>query len=296
MLGVGQRVNIEELADRLAHGTEILRPLLLRDEALLLDAEDIDRARNAHHEECELIGDVAGVRQLLAELFEHTAVGKRAERVEQAVDHRQRDGEPAFGVMPVGLVLPGAAQLLVLVGLRDAERDHADAHERHSHERERRQIVADADSDEREHRYDRAGAVADGGGDGELYVPETEIADGHGENVEHRNRQIHENDLPCDADLPDEDLIGSVQTHNDTDGHDHFEMAVFVAAVLTANFGEKIGAAPAEQSDECKPKPHNECLFLSCFYFRTSKYIKPGIYFARAIFAGKNPAFQRKAG
>ena len=34
MLGVGQRVDIEELADRLAHGAEILRPLLLRDEAL----------------------------------------------------------------------------------------------------------------------------------------------------------------------------------------------------------------------------------------------------------------------
>ena len=238
MLGVGQRVDIEELADRLAHGAEILRPLLLRNEALLLDAEDIDRARNAHHEECELIGDVAGVRQLLAELFKHTAVGERAECVEQAVDHRQRDGEPAFGVMPVGLVLPGAAQLLVFVGLRNAERDHADAHERHSHERERRKIVADANGDEREHRYDRAGAVADGGGDGELYIPETEIADGHGENVEHRNGQIHENDLPCDADLPDEDLIGGVQTHDDADSRDHFQVTVFIGLGLAAYFGE----------------------------------------------------------
>ena len=51
--------------------------------------------------------------------------------------------------------------------------------------------------------------------------------------------------------------LGIVEAHHKAHGHDHLEMAVLIVRVLTADLAEQVRAAPADQSDEGKPKPHN---------------------------------------
>ena len=259
MLAVGEGVDVKELAGRLEDRAGVLGGFLLCDELLLFDAEHPDRAEDADKEERQLIGDI---RAVLVEHLEHKTVGKGAQRVEQTVDHGDREGDPAFGVVVIGCVLARPSQLLVLVGLDKAEGDHADAHERHRDERDGRQILADAGGDQRQHRDDRAGAVADRGGDRKLDIAQPEIADGHREDIEHRDRQIGQDDLATNLNAVEEDLIGSVQPHHKTHGHDHFQMTVFVLCVLAADLGEQVRAAPAEQCDDCESKPHNSCFLF----------------------------------
>ena len=253
VLGIGQGVDIEELADGLENGAGVLGRLLPGDQLLLLDAQHVDGAEDAHDQEGQLIGAVGAV---LVQHLQHAAVGKGAQRVQQAVDDGDQNGDPALGVVVVGGVLPGAAELLVLVGLGKAQGDDADADQGHGHQGHGGQILADAHGEKGQHRDDGAGAVADGGGDGQLDVPQAQIADGHGEDVQHGDRQIGQNDLPAHLHAAREDLIGRVQAHDEAHGRHHFQMAVLVLSVLAADLGEQVRAAPAEQRDDCEGKPH----------------------------------------
>ena len=45
----------------------------------------------------------------------------------------------------------------------------------------------------------------------------------------------------------DEDLIGRVQAHYEAYRHYHLQVAVLVTGILTADFGKKIRAAPAQE-------------------------------------------------
>ena len=138
--------------------------------------------------------------------------------------------------MVVGGVLAGSSEILVLVGFDKAEGDDAAADQGHGDKGDGGQILTDAVAEKREQRDDGAGAVADRGGNRELDIPQAEIADGHGEDIEHGDGQIGQNDLGVDLHALDEDLIGRVQTHHDADRHDHLEMAVRVVSVSASYF------------------------------------------------------------
>ena len=260
MLGVGKGIDIEELADGLKYRAGVLRGLLLEDELLLLYAEGVHRACDTGGKEGQLIGDICGV---LIEDFEHAAVGKGAESVKQAVDNGDEEGNPALGIVPVGFVLPRAAKLGVLVGFREAEEEHAEADERDRDERHRGQIVTDADSRKGEHGDDGTGAVADRRGYRKLDIPQADIADGHRENVQYRDRQISQEDAPAYLNAADKNFIAGVQTHDNADCRDHFQVTVFIGLGLAAYFGEKIRAAPAEQGNDREGEPHRKITHLS---------------------------------
>lgn len=63
------------------------------DELLLFNAENVHGAYDADDKEGQLIRNVCRV---LIEGFEHAAVGKCAERIQQAVDNGKRYCKPAF--------------------------------------------------------------------------------------------------------------------------------------------------------------------------------------------------------
>ena len=233
MLGVGKGVDIEELADGLEYRAGVFRRFLLCDKALLLHDRDIEQRHEADDKEGQLVGDVRGV---LIDYLQNAAVGKGAERVKQAIDYRDKYGDPALGVVPVASVLPCAAKLLVLVRLGKAKPDNADAHERHSDKRHGRHLVPDADGDNGQHRDYRAGAVAYRGGYRKLDISKPQISHRHRHYVQCRHGQIRQDNFQINLHAADEYLIRRVQTHHDTDRRDHLEMGVFVLLILTANF------------------------------------------------------------
>ena len=51
------------------------------------------------------------------------------------------------------------------------------------------------------------------------------------------------------------DHIGRMQAHNEADGNDHFQMGRLILFAAAADLGKQIGAAPADERDECKPEP-----------------------------------------
>ena len=269
MLGVGKGVDIEELADGLEYSAGVLRGFLPEDELLLLYAEGVYRACDTGGEEGQLIGDICGV---LIEHFEHAAVGKGAESVKQAVDNGEEDGDPALGIMPVGFILTRAAKLGVLIRFGQTEEEHAEADERDRDERHGGQIVTDADGRKGEHGDDRAGAVADRRGYRKLDIPQADIADGHGENVQYRDGQISQDNAPAYLNAADKNFIAGVQTHDYADRRDHFQVTVFIGLGLAAYFGEKIRAAPAEQGNDREGEPHREITHLSIIIFQYGFY------------------------
>ena len=242
MLLIRQGVDVEELADGLEDGAGIFGDLTLRDEPLLLDAENINCAEDAHKQEGQLIGAVGA---FLVQHLEHAAVGKGAQRVEKAVDHGDGDGDPALGVVVVGGILPGSAELFVLMGFDKAEGDDADGDQRHGNQRDGGQVLTDAGGDKGQNRNDRAGAVADGAGDRKLDIAKPQIADGHGQDVQHGDRQIREDHVPAHFHAVKEDLVCRVQTHHKAHRHDHFQVTVLIVCVLAADLGKQVRTAPA---------------------------------------------------
>ena len=108
-------------------------------------------------------------------------------------------------------------------------------------------------------RYQRIkqGGVADGGGNGQLNVPQAHIAQRHGADIQQGDRQVGQKDGEIDLRSAHKDLIGGVESHDHTDGDDHLQGAELVPGIPAADLGKEVGAAPAEQRDEREPKPHN---------------------------------------
>ena len=140
--------------------------------------------------------------------------------------------------MPVGFILTRAAKLGVLIRFGQTEEEHAEADERDRDERHGGQIVTDADGRKGEHGDDSAGAVADRRGYRKLDIPQADIADCHRENVQYRDRQISQDDVPAYLNAADKNFIAGVQTHDDADSRDHFQVTVFIGLGLAAYFGE----------------------------------------------------------
>ena len=152
-------------------------------------------------------------------------------------------------------VIIGAGPIGLLAGMI------AQAYGAHTHQRHGKQgqggVAGDAVKEDGQHGYQRAGGVADGGGDGQLDVPQAHIAHGHGEDVQDRDRQVRPNDIQIDDRAAHEHLVGRVGPHDNAHGHHHFQVAVLVPGVPAADLGKEVRAAPAEQRDEREPKPHN---------------------------------------
>ena len=158
MRRIGKGVDIRKLTGSLEDGAGVLGDLALGNELLLPYAEDVYCTYDADCEERQLIRDI---RRILIERFEHSAVGEAAQRIDKAVDYRQRYRYPASRVMVIARILTGTAQLLILVCLGKAEGDNADAHESNGSERHGRKSVY-ALRCEYEHSDYRAGGVAYG--------------------------------------------------------------------------------------------------------------------------------------
>ena len=186
------------------------------------DELDIHERHCRREQKRQLIGAVGGVR---VKAREHAAVGKRAGRVEQAVGHRQREGEPALGVAVVRGRLARAAQLVVLARLDHAEPDHADAHERdgqqHHHAHAAAEVFVQPAEAQVQYGHHRAGGVADRRRDGQLDIAQADIAERHRHDVQQRHGQVRPDDVPRYAHAADENFIRRVQTHDDADGDDH---------------------------------------------------------------------------
>ena len=157
---------------------------------------------------------------------------------------------------------PLDAQRVVLPDLYHAQADGTHAHQRHGNQGQRG-IALRADEEQRQHRHQGPGGVADRGGDGQLDVPEAHVAHGHGEDVQQGYRQVGPQDGQGDLRAAHKDLIGRVKPHNHAHGHDHLQMAVLVPGIPAADLGKQVRAAPAEQRDNRKPKPHR--FFSPCF-------------------------------
>ena len=254
VLRVGQGVDIGELARRFAQRAHVLRAFPLGDEAALFDEHHVDEADDGRQQERQLIGAVGAV---LVQRLQHAAVGKRAQRVQQTVDDGQHQGQGGLGVAVVAGLLAGGAEVVVLAGLHDAQADDAHAHQGRGHELGGHKLTQAAGG-QGQHGHQRAGGVADGGGDGQLDVPKADVADGHGADVQQGHGEVGQEDAAADLRAVDEDLIGGVKAHDHTNGHDHFQMTVFIVRILTADLAEQVRAAPADEGDERKPKPHND--------------------------------------
>ena len=95
--------------------------------------------------------------------------------------------------------------------------------------------TADAVGGKAQERHQRAGGVADGRGDAQLDVPQADVAQGHGENVEQGHREVGEDDGQTDLRAAHKDLVGRVEPHDHAYGDDHLQMAVFVLGVPAAD-------------------------------------------------------------
>ena len=153
MRRIGKGVDIRKLTRSLEDGAGVFGCLALGNELLLFNAENVHGTHDADDKEGQLIRNVCRV---LIEGFEHAAVGKCAERIQQAVDNGKRYCKPAFCIVMIACILTCAAQLLILICFRKAEGDNADADKRNSRKSHRRQSAYTL-SREYEHSHDRAG-------------------------------------------------------------------------------------------------------------------------------------------
>ena len=66
------------------------------------------------------------------------------------------------------------------------------------------------------------GGISDGGGHGQLNVPQAQIAQRHRADIQQGNRQIGPDHGPADLRAADENLVSGVKTHDHAYGDDHF--------------------------------------------------------------------------
>jgi len=150
------------------------------------------------------------------------------------------------------------------VRLDEAESDDAGAYQ---NERDvmRCAHALRSEKDDGGDRSQSAGGIADRRGNGKLDVAQSDISERHGENIEQGDRQIMQNDIEIDDGILRENFIESMDSHDKSDGRDHFQMRVFILAVAASDLGKQIRSAPKDESDNGKKKPtHNvEKIFLS---------------------------------
>ena len=217
MRAIRQSIDIEELADGFADSAHVLRRFGARGQLLVLDEEHICAAEQARNKEGQFVSDVGGI---LAQGFKHKAVRKRARRIQDAVGNREKQRQQGLGILVIARLLTGRTQLVVFRGLGDAQRNHADGHQRDGGQLPRVH-VADAAHGDRSDGHQRAGRITDRGRNGQFDVAQTDIAHRHRDDVEHGDGQIGHNDLHVDLYAVYEDLKTGVQTHHNADRHDH---------------------------------------------------------------------------
>ena len=254
MLLVSQRVDVEQLTYSLKAGGHIFGRLLT-DEELLPPRQQVDQADHTGGQEGQLVGHVGGI---LVEGLQHQTVGKGAGGVQQTVGNGQAQGQPALSVFAVGVLLTLGPEGLILPRLHDAQADDAQADQRHRtqhhhavHTHQVRQVAGDQAG----HGHQSAGGIADGRGDGQLNVAQAHIAQRHGQDVEQGHGQIAPDDVPGDGNVVEKNHVGRVEAHDQANGGNHFQMGRAVLFSAAADLGEDVGAAPAQQSDNGKPKP-----------------------------------------
>ena len=231
MRGIGKCIYVRKLTRSLEDGAGVFGSLALGYELLLFNAENVHGAYDTDDQEGQLIRNVCRV---LIEGFEHAAVCKCAERIQQAVDNGKRYCKPAFCIVMIACILTCAAQLLILVCFRKAEGDNADADKRDSRKSHRWQAVY-ALSCEYEHSHYRAGRVAYRRGYRKLDISKPDIADRHRNDIQRRNRQVLQNNLAVYRNAADKYLIRGMNAHYKADGHDHLQVTVFIIRILTAD-------------------------------------------------------------
>ena len=124
---VRQRVDVEELTNRFANSTDVLRRFRARRQLFVLDENDICARNQTGEEEGQLIGDVRGI---LIQRFQNEAVGERSRRIENTIGNRQEQRKQGLGILVIARLLTGGAKLVVLGRFRDAQRDDADGNQR----------------------------------------------------------------------------------------------------------------------------------------------------------------------
>ena len=158
MFGVSKRINIKELSRCFKARTDILRRFHLRNQFLLFYTQHPDRTQQTDSEESQFIGNIGAV---FIKNFQHTAVSEGAQCIEQTVDDRDYQCNPALSIVVIGCILPGTAQILVLIRFYKAESNYTDTHECYSDKGNGRKIIPDSDGDQGQYRNDRSGTVAD---------------------------------------------------------------------------------------------------------------------------------------
>ena len=170
-------------------------------------------------------------------------------------------GEKALGVLIVAGLLPFQTKLRVLRGIHHTQTDGTRAHQRDSQQGQRR-VILTADEQQRQHCHQCAGGITDGGRNGQLDIPQAQIAQSHGTDIQQGHRQVGPDDGPADGRAAYEDLKGGVKAHHHAHGDDHFQVTVTVAAVPAADFRKEVTAAPAQEGGQGKPKPHGKGLLI----------------------------------
>ena len=196
---------------------------------ILLDDHHIDEAECCCGKERQLVCAVGGGRRLIGTFsqrgehtgvhvavrqdLQHPVVGKGAGGVQQTVGCGEGQGEKALGVLIVAGLLPFQTKLRVLCGIHHTQTDGTRAHQRDSQQGQRR-VILTADEQQRQHCYQCAGGIADGGRNGQLDIPQAQIAQSHGTDIQQGHRQVGPDDGPADGRAAYEDLKGGVKAHH----------------------------------------------------------------------------------
>ena len=258
-LAAGQCVDVGQLTGSFKAGADVLGNLQLCHQLLLLVDAGVQEAGDTCHQEGQLVGHIGRV---LIQGFQHQIIGKGAGGVQHTVGDGQSQCQPALGILVVGLLLTGSPESFILICLYKAQPNDTGTGQYNGQILGSGHDVGGA-ADDGDDGYQRTGGVADRGGDAQLDVAQTHIAQSHGADVQQGNRQVDPDDTPGDFYAADEDLVGSVQTHDHAHSHDHFKLAVFVEGIPAADLGEEIGTRPAQQGNNGKPEPtHKKYLSL----------------------------------
>ena len=250
-LAAGEGVDVGQLTGGLKGRADVLGAFRLGQQLLLFDDDGVDEADDARDQKGQLVGDVG---RILVQGFQHKIVGEGSRRVQNAVGNGQRQSQPGFCVLVIGSLLPGSAKVIVLVGLHKAKTDDTGTGEENGDVLGNRHFSGGA-ADNGNDGDQRTAGVADGGGDGQLNVAKSHIAQCHGADVQQGDRQVRPDDLPGNLYAADENLNGGMNAHDHAHGRDHFILTVFVGCVPAADLGKEIGTGPAQQSNNGKPKP-----------------------------------------
>lgn len=93
VLAVRKGIYVCKLSDGFKCRTDVFRSLLFGEEFVLFDEFNIDEADNTADEEGQL---VSRVRSILVKIFEHKAIRKGSQSIEQAIDNGKKNCKKAL--------------------------------------------------------------------------------------------------------------------------------------------------------------------------------------------------------